>query len=150
MKRGVSELIGTVLIIGFTIVLAALLFAWQTRFFETIKGNVDTRTSFEELCLQTDFSILQACGSTNVTLLVKNKGSQDIAGFQILVYDASGKSEVIPSFPYPVVTEHTTETLIVYPTLTPAMIELIPKIRLQDNTTAYCNTNQKRSSIEVC
>ncbi len=49
-KRGISELIATVLIIGFTVALAAVIIIWGGRFVSETQGDVDRSTTIGLVC----------------------------------------------------------------------------------------------------
>src|SRR3989344_7238235 len=151
MKRGASELTATVLIIGFVIVLAVVLFAWQTGFFEDIKGRLERSRLSEEMCLAVDVKIVSACddnlnGQVNFTL--KNNSPIPISkGFHVILFDDSSRSEV-PSFQYPILDAYRTERFFVYRVNPVTSIEIIPKIEIQDQVVS-CLNNRESSFVEV-
>ena len=49
-KKGISPLIATVLVIGFTIVLAALVITWGTKLFKTTVSETETAAKFSQAC----------------------------------------------------------------------------------------------------
>ena len=49
-KKGISPLIATVIIIGFTIVLAAAVIYWGTGFFKTIQDKTSRGATISNLC----------------------------------------------------------------------------------------------------
>jgi|SRR3989344_2444320 len=152
MKRGASELIATVLIIGFVIVLAVVLFAWQTGFFEDVKGRLERSRLSEEMCLAVDVEIINACDDTysgQVNLTLKNNGPIAISnGFHVILFDASSSSEV-PSFPYPILEAYHTERFPVNRINPVTRVEIIPKIEVQDQAVS-CLNNRESSFVEVC
>ena len=150
MKRGAGELIATVLIIGFVIVIAVVLFAWQTGFFEDIKGKLDIRRISEERCLAVDVEIINACDDgSQVNLTLKNNGPIAISnGFHVILFDTSGRSEV-PSFPYPILEAYRTEKFVVPRSNPINSVEVIPKIEVQ-NQVVSCLNNRESSFVEVC
>ena len=150
MKRGASELIATVLIIGFVIVLSIVLFAWQTGFFEEIKGNLDRRRLSEEMCLAVDIEIVSACDDgSQVNFTLKNNGPISISkGFHVILFDASSRSEV-PSFPYPILEAYYTERFFVSRDNPITNIEIIPKIEVEEQVVS-CLNNRESRFVEVC
>ena len=152
MKRGASELIATVLIIGFVIVLAGVLFAWQTGFFEDVKGKYEKRISLEESCLQSDLEIISACNDESfVYLTLQNRGTIALVGCQVIVFNNNGESEVIPCFPYPLIDAYSTQKLILpYTIANPReSAEVIPQIRIEGNK-EYCINNKESIVIGAC
>ncbi|HLC37759.1 MAG TPA: archaellin/type IV pilin N-terminal domain-containing protein [Candidatus Nanoarchaeia archaeon] len=84
-KRGISPLIATVLLIGFTIALAAIIFSWISSFTEErasktaeiVKSEVGCATSIE-------VGVEKACvDSTGVHFTLENRKNNDISGFVV-------------------------------------------------------------------
>ena len=81
-KRGISPLIATVLIIGFTIVLGALVITWGTKFFQTTVKDTEKASTFTLSCTSLDFDGTAVSGSDElVTVTLNNKNDQSIEGF---------------------------------------------------------------------
>src|SRR3989344_8012666 len=102
-KRGISQLIATVLIIGFTIVLAAIIFIWLIGSIEKI--IIAQEEAEKELsCADIQLDIKKACVENSyVNLLIGNKGNKEIKKelFRIrgdLNTDITKKEEIISSF----------------------------------------------------
>ena len=76
-NRGISPLIATVLIIGFTVVLAAIIITWGGRFVTDIQEDVaaDTEVSFE--CSKVDFDLgnLRCTDSTDTVIVAVTSNS---------------------------------------------------------------------------
>ncbi|MBU1246072.1 MAG: LamG-like jellyroll fold domain-containing protein [Nanoarchaeota archaeon] len=94
-KRGISPLIATVLLIGFAIVLAALVFRWGgdflkgqteegTKDIETVGPLMGVRVSLEEVKIFDDIY-------NRPKVLVKNDGKTSLDGFVVRIY---GENEV--------------------------------------------------------
>ena len=94
-KRGISPLIATVLLIGFAIVLAALVFRWGGEFFkgqteegtkdiETVGPLMGVRVSLEEVKIFDDIY-------NRPKILVKNDGKTSLDGFVVRIY---GENEI--------------------------------------------------------
>ena len=97
-KKGISPLIATVLIIGFTIVLAALVITWGTKLFKSTVSDTESTSKFTLACtaglsLEIDPKKVDA---NNMELTMRNS-NQDraIDDFQVIVYDSDGKVEKI-------------------------------------------------------
>jgi flagellin-like protein len=83
-KRGISPLIATVLLIGFTIVLAALVFQWGGGFFKDIMGSTDITTK-----AKTD-AISKISISTPTIVYSNNQITKLIVNNEDLTYSLDG------------------------------------------------------------
>jgi len=86
-KRGISPLIATVLLIGFTVALAAVIMTWGSGFVRNMTTATEQNTQSALKCTQLDFKIQKATCSG---LTIENKGSVDIKSFVFRIYDNSG------------------------------------------------------------
>ncbi len=91
-KRGISPLIATVLIIGFTIVLAALVITWGTKLFQDTVSQTQTTSRFSLACtagLRLDVVNKvkdTATNPTHVNLTLRNNNQEAIIeGFRVVV-----------------------------------------------------------------
>ncbi len=70
-KKGISPLIATVLILGFTVALAAVIMVWGNRFTTTIqKQTEETSTTTLSCATDVDLEIVNVCNDTTSTLTV--------------------------------------------------------------------------------
>ena len=91
MKRGISPLIATVLIIGFTIVLAALVFQWGGNFFQST--TQETGKGAEQAMALTGLDVKfknvtatnASLGCDNLQMLLENKVNLKIENFKVRV-----------------------------------------------------------------
>jgi flagellin-like protein len=83
-KKGISPLIATVLLIGFTIVLAALVFQWGGSLFKQVMGNTDTTIK-----AQTD-AISKISISTPTIFYSNNQITKLIVNNEDLTYSLDG------------------------------------------------------------
>jgi len=96
-KKGVSPLIATVLIIGFTIVLAALVITWGTKLFKGTVADTEASSKFNLACT-TDLNLEVLAtpfgpsgtqdSSVNITLR-NNKQERKIDNFLFLIHDVN-------------------------------------------------------------
>jgi len=154
-KRGISPLIATVLIIGFTISLAAVIISWGQTFTRQIQQETET-SSNEQIACATEvvFDINNACkimGSPNgeVKVIVKNDGSRKIDKFLVRSYRAADNvvqneltfnDDGIPAFgiePQTYIPAYTSGT---GPT---KLVELIPVVTIEGKQVT-CSLNIKR------
>lgn len=90
-KKGISPLIATVLIIGFTIVLAALVMQWGSGLFEKIKGETSISSEVNLICssglsnLAVTSAKLSSTGDI-IKVTVDNANEQAISGFLIRIH----------------------------------------------------------------
>jgi len=148
-KRGISPLIATVLIIGFTIVLAAIIFIWSSNFFNELQEN--QKTAQKELsCTDVKLEIKKACTeNAYLNLLVENKGAKDIKAelFRIkgnLNTEIINKTDIISQF------GTRNFNLIYNPFITSTLnkIELFPSIDY--NNELYQCKNLFSYNVEEC
>ncbi len=105
-KKGISPLIATVLVIGFTIVLAAMVITWGTRLFKTTVEETEAESKFTLACttglkVEVVRSGLEEGGTFAFTLRNSNQ-QRDIEDFFAVlnfVGGASERSEVIATSP---------------------------------------------------
>ncbi|MFH1592818.1 MAG: archaellin/type IV pilin N-terminal domain-containing protein [Candidatus Woesearchaeota archaeon] len=92
-KKGISPLIATVLIIGFTVALAALIITWGGQFIRQTQSQVGQETDLQVLCSQVKFDITGvSCTGTLPeglgdidTISVVSQGNQQIEDFTVRV-----------------------------------------------------------------
>jgi flagellin-like protein len=88
MKKGISPLIATVLIIGFTVALAAIIITWSTGFTKRMQTQTEETANVQIICA-TDvvFSVKNVCKSgTNYNVLIQNDGKEPIKSWKVRVY----------------------------------------------------------------
>lgn len=91
LKKGISPLIATVLVIGFTVALAAVILTWGTTFTKSIAKGTEESTEIQLTCAQdVQIDVKAACltvdalGAPNgVQFIVENNGNKDIANFSV-------------------------------------------------------------------
>ncbi len=93
-KKGISPLIATVLIIGFTIALAVVIMTWGFDFFDRLITQGTEDADYQLRCTKIDFDIEEAkCGASGLDIRIENvKSTVDIDGFNVRIY-ADGESD---------------------------------------------------------
>ncbi|HLC58568.1 MAG TPA: archaellin/type IV pilin N-terminal domain-containing protein [Candidatus Nanoarchaeia archaeon] len=99
-KKGISPLIATVLIIGFTIVLAALVITWGTRLFNTTVEQTEESSKFTLVCTtglrleaQAVAQPVHPSAPNAVVLRMKNSNQDNIiTNFRFVVNGLNGAS----------------------------------------------------------
>lgn len=91
-KKGISPLIATVLIIGFTIVIAAMVMQWGTGLFENIKTQTGISSEISIAC-SSELSNLKITGAklvgTNIEVTIDNSNEKDISGFLFRIHQGT-------------------------------------------------------------
>ena len=84
-KRGISPLIATVLLIGFTIALAAIIFSWISSFTEERAGKTAEIVKSEVGCATSiEIGVEKACvDGTGIHFILENRENNDIEGFVV-------------------------------------------------------------------
>jgi flagellin-like protein len=80
-KKGISPLIATVLIIGFTVALAAVIMTWGQSFSKSMSQSTEETTAVQLACAQdVQFDLTNVChdGAGNLKLTVENNGNKDL------------------------------------------------------------------------
>ena len=98
-KKGISPLIATVLVIGFTIVLAAMVITWGTKLFKTTTEETGKTSQFNLLCTtgyDIEYSAKKGTGNEvgKIVILAKNKNDKKIGGFLFVTKDTNGEITV--------------------------------------------------------
>ena len=100
-KKGISPLIATVLIIGFTIALAAIVITWGSGFVNKVTGSTEQKTS-NILACTSDLSFELGKVTCPNKVVVDNRGNVNIKSFAFRFFDASGGSLGVSSTNTPV------------------------------------------------
>lgn len=91
-KRGISPLIATVLIVGFTIALAAIVITWGSTFLKQIQASTE-ETAGKQLTCENDVGLVvknaQLLGD-KIKVLIENVGNRDINKFNVRVIGSDG------------------------------------------------------------
>lgn len=92
-KKGISPLIATVLIIGFTVALAAIIITWSTAFTKKMQSTTEQTANTQVLCA-TDvvFSIKSVCATADsYKVLIQNDGKEPINNWIVRFYQSDDK-----------------------------------------------------------
>ena len=79
-KKGISPLIATVLLVGFVVVIASLIFFWGKSYIMETAQKEGELSKFKMLCNDVNFDVVNFDGSE---LELENKGSVDLVGFKL-------------------------------------------------------------------
>ena len=150
-KKGISPLIATVLIIGFTIILAAMVFQWGGDLFKQVQEETGAASEAKITCTSglTNLDVsatTDASGAIAVTL--DNKNSVDVTGFRVRAYEADGSvasgesAAVLVAYGIQTFTLGTDVTMVPV-IVSAAQIGIFPKITLDNGDVATCETEIK-------
>jgi flagellin-like protein len=96
-KKGISPLIATVLIIGFTVALAAVIMTWGSSFTKGMQKTTEESTQTQLVCAQeVSLSIKSACidkSTSKLQVTLENKGSKDIIEAAWRFFETASKVE---------------------------------------------------------
>ncbi len=87
-KKGISPLIATVLIIGFTVALAAIIITWSTSFTKKMQEQTEETANLQIICA-TDvvYGIKSVCATgTEYRILIQNDGKEPIKNWILRFY----------------------------------------------------------------
>ena len=154
-KRGISPLIATVLIIGFTIVIGSMVMIWGGDIFEKVKSGSEERAITQLTCTtKINLNIKEACNlGSSIRFGVENIADQKIESFITRIISPSGAdinsekeiggaSKTLSPFEYKIFTQN----YVSYST-TPTKLEILPRI-LIDNEERTCPGTAKE--IKPC
>ncbi|MEA3378753.1 MAG: archaellin/type IV pilin N-terminal domain-containing protein [Nanoarchaeota archaeon] len=99
-KRGISPLIATVLIIGFTVALAAVIMTWGQSFSKSMSQSTEESTEVQLACSQdVKFELKSVCWDSDalrLKLTVANNGNKDLKNITARVKVTESIIGVIP------------------------------------------------------
>lgn len=143
-KKAISPLIATVLILGFTVALAAIIMTWGTGFTKNIQKSTEETSNNQLKCaLDVDFEIVNACVSeSTIKITLKNNKEKEIVKSKVVVYTSESSAETLA---YDAITALAfgTNSITVTPTLAVAQIkkvEVIPTIKVESKE-VVCSSN---------
>lgn len=143
-KKGISPLIATILIIGFTVALAAVIMTWGSSFTKTITQGTEETTNEQLVCAQDVlFTITDACsGLDKINITISNDGSKKIESFTARYYIANDnvKANTFLSLDPFVVKTYTNGSTLVGIANTVKRVELIPIVKVDANLITCPNT----------
>ncbi len=92
-KKGISPLIATVLILGFTVALAAIIMVWGTRFTTSMQKQTEETANTQMKCAtEVDFRISNVCvlpNNTGYKVTIDNSGQTKLDKLIVRFYAAA-------------------------------------------------------------
>ena len=133
-KEGISPLIATVLIVGFTVALAVIIFNWLGVFSRDLQEGTTSGADAQLACTQNiDLDIRDAnCVSGPLTITIANNANQDIEGFKVRVTAKGAPGTVLNGDITTKLLKFEVKPLPVSGSLPPepAVVEVIPIIKV--------------------
>lgn len=95
-KKGISPLIATVLVLGFVIILAALVFTWGGDLFKAMQQDTATTSQARIACNNfINLDINAIYDTEHLYISIDNKNAQSLAGFKLRAYlNDNGNTDV--------------------------------------------------------
>ena len=92
-RKGISPLIATILIIGFTVALAAVIMTWGQSFVNGITASTEANTEKQLACTQVLLKIIDACSdiiAEEVQISISNDGKQKMESLIVRIHSQIG------------------------------------------------------------
>ena len=140
-KKGVSPIIATVLLIAFAVALGAVVMNWGKGFVEDTAKDTQTKANLELSCSQQLTLDIKSIGQRPIVcynksspqyveVMLENKGTVDISGMQIMLFDSTDASKNINNDTLTIPAGTVTNKFKINHSLTGdiVQVEFIPKI----------------------
>lgn len=88
MKKGFSSLIATIILLGATIILAAIFFTWTSDLFKEDNSKSSCKLEIEKLCAQSSIEISQASVNNTgaIFIIIENTGNYALKAARVTSY----------------------------------------------------------------
>lgn len=143
-KKGISPLVATVLLVGFTLALAIVVWMWAGGFLEERAQKAGKIANAEISCItDVGFSVIESCKSNNkLTITVENRKSEPLNGFTLRIED--GDNFEVKSITQQI-NNLEVKKLSVETNINPQSFVLVPQIIIGSGEEASC----PKSSVKV-
>lgn len=95
-KKGVSALVTTVLILGFTIALAAVIMTWGSGFSKRMQEKIEEQSETRLLCSRMSLELKKTCWDDNkIFLMAENTGSLPTTHLRIMAFSEESSGEAV-------------------------------------------------------
>jgi len=147
-KKAISPLIATVFLVGFTIVLAILVFTWSGKFTQTTQGIVAKMTESAE-SISMEMHTINSTSYGKVSLTVSNGENKEIANLTVILTGNLGSQSIITQGLHP----YETKLLIITfdPTHTGNILKVegIPIIFENNEYTIHSISKQTLTTLNI-
>lgn len=149
-KKGVDALISTVLLVGLTVSLVAMIGIWGKNYVseKAQKEGILAEMRLKCQSMSFDVSYLASSGQSSVTARIRNTGAQNIDGF---IFQAKGENDVQPLETTDIIRRGDARELTL--TIDAAgigvinSINIIPRIRAGKGTYVPCTGQHKEARV---
>ena len=96
-KKGITPLIASILLIGFTVVLASIIFTWGDKLTEGLLQTSEERAEKNIACfsdINLKFRKAEIIEDNKIRLLVENNGQENIDKFNARIYGENGADNI--------------------------------------------------------
>lgn len=152
-KKGISPLIATVLLIGSTIALAALVMVWAQDLFRDITKDENIRTQLLLKCnteVKVSIPTQVKCVDPQLEVVIDNQNEADIHGFIFRVFKGEDEVQSIeqdsnnfPNYPLNAFTRNKYLVDVQDGTMGVTKLEIIPKIKMDNGEIKTCAQNKE-------
>lgn len=154
MKKGLSPLIATVLLIGITISMAALVMVWgQTLFRQTTEETGESASAEIDCISKVAVEVLNvSCGTPGTAaVVVDNKNEKPIDGVIVRVYGSGSNVQTISAALAPALGSFSAQSVNVAYTVSGGItkVEVIPQIKLDSGSLHACGQRLDTFSMPV-
>ena len=154
-RKAISPLIATVLLVGFVIILAVLVFTWWDNIVKERAGKVGAESESQILCsLQLDYQVKDVCYDNDefISFSVENVGDVTLDGFKVKIEGRNGKITVL-SISDDIKEGAAKELGVDYSDTeidTPERIELLPVVIARGAESVCVEKKEVITSLEEC
>lgn len=152
-KKGISPLIATVLLIGFSIAIAILIWMWYGNIVNERTAKISAQGNGEIICSsQISYSIKSVCTSDETIIIkIENKGA-DIDNFKITLTGSTSKTDTV-TVGTPIAKTQTKEIssyMNVSKIGTIKKVSIVPVVSVQGLESVCLQKKQESTSIKPC
>ncbi|MFH1210471.1 MAG: archaellin/type IV pilin N-terminal domain-containing protein [archaeon] len=152
-KKGISPLIATVLILGFTVALAAIIMVWGQRFTTNMQKQTEETANTQIKCAtDVDFKIKDACsaGGGGYKVTIENNQGLKIDKLVVRFYQAVDNMQATDMFNTTGVGAYgiSSETYTPNPALQVKFVEAIPVVTIGGKPVTCAANRQDFGSLE--
>ncbi len=147
-KKGISPLIATVLLVGFTVSLIALVIIWARGFITEKAQKEDILAQARIKCQSLSFDVTYlAQGGSSLVTRVKNTGPQNIDGF---IFRIKGSDETQPLETTDIIRRADSREIqtSIGDVGTVSTVDIIPRIRAGKGTYVPCSGQHKEARVK--
>lgn len=143
-NKGISPLIATVLLIGFTVALAAVIMTWGTDFIRGTTQNVDDQQKRSLICVnKLDYQIREVNCAAG-TVVVDNRGELDIISMKLRLHKPTGAVDV-QDITTPLTAFGQNAYTVTNPLNTYNKVDIIPTVKTIDGTFTCTEARRERT-----